>query len=230
LLFAHWLVDPGDLRKVVPDALAIDLFEGQAYVGVVPFQMRAIRIARTPALLGLNFLETNLRTYVHIDGRDPGVYFLSLDASSRIAVTVARAQAGLPYYLARMALTDSGRVSTAELERVASPSAHLRLRYSVGDWLGASRPGTLEHLLLERYLLHVTRTGEINTMQVHHQPYSARRATVLEVDESLFQAAGLPPAKGLPAIAHYAEGVDVEIFGPWRSIARSSLEFAGGAG
>src|SRR5262245_28331870 len=89
LLFAHWPVDPAALRKVVPEALDLDLFQGQAYVGIVPLRMRAVRGARTPAALGLNFLETNLRTYIRLGERDPGVYFFSLDASSRIAVEVA---------------------------------------------------------------------------------------------------------------------------------------------
>jgi hypothetical protein len=66
-------------------------------------------------------------------------------------------------------------------------------------------------------------------MQVHHQPYPARQATILDVDEGLFQAAGLPPAQGLPAIAHYAEGVDVEIFGPWLAEATANELSAGGA-
>jgi uncharacterized protein len=215
LLFAHWSIDPEAVRKVVPENLDLDLFEGQAYVSIVPFQMRAIRGARTPAALGLNFLETNLRTYVHVRGRDPAVYFLSLDASSRIAVAVARRRAGLPYFLARIALTENQGVATTELQRATPAAPRLRMRYSIGDWMGPSRPGTLEHFLLERYLLHVVRGDELLTMQVHHQPYPARRATVLEVDEQLFQAAGLPAANGLPTIAHYAEGVDVEIFGPW---------------
>jgi uncharacterized protein len=216
LLFAHWTVDPDALRKVVPRELELDTFRGQAYVGIVPFEMRAIRGARTPAALGLNFLETNLRTYVHLDGRHPGVYFLSLDASSRTAVAVARHQSGLPYYLARMSLADGAGETTARLRRMTTAAPRLRIRYQGGDCLGPSQPGTLQHFLLERYFLHVKRRGEVWTMQVHHQPYPARRAAVLEVREELFRAAGLPAAEGLPTIAHYAEGVDVEIFGPWR--------------
>src|SRR5215213_6703508 len=104
LLFAHWPVPADALRSVVPACLDIDTFEGEAFIGIVPLAMQAIRRAGMPPWMGLNFLETNLRTYVHIGGRDPAVYFFSLDASSRIAVEVARREAGLPYYLARMAM------------------------------------------------------------------------------------------------------------------------------
>ena len=36
-----------------------------------------------------NFHETNVRTYVHLDGRDPGVWFFSLDAANPVVVTAA---------------------------------------------------------------------------------------------------------------------------------------------
>src|SRR3712207_8210884 len=49
-----------------------------------------------------SFLEANVRTYVHVDGREPGVYFFSLDAASLLAVLGARVGLGLPYFLARM--------------------------------------------------------------------------------------------------------------------------------
>ena len=93
------------LRPLVPPSLELDTFEGQAYVGLVPFTMTGVRPVWAPAVPGLSdFHEVNVRTYVHKDGRDPGVWFLSLDASSRLAVLVARATYHLPYRFARMSL------------------------------------------------------------------------------------------------------------------------------
>lgn len=221
LLFLHWPVDAEALRRVVPGSLDIDTYQGVAYVGLVPLVMRAIRPARVPEALGLNFLETNLRTYVHIQGRDPAVYFFSLDASSRIAVEIARKQSGLPYYHARMRLVQQGAETVTALRRHGPDGPTFVARYRIGEPLGPSRPGTLEHFLLERYLLHVERGGTLWTMQVHHQPYPAQRADVLELREGLCAAAGLPPVPGLPPLAHYAPGVDVEIFGPWRAATRA---------
>ncbi len=43
-----------------------------------------------------------MRTYVHRRGRDPGVWFFSLDAANPVAVAIARATFGLPYFHARM--------------------------------------------------------------------------------------------------------------------------------
>ncbi|NCG17403.1 MAG: DUF2071 domain-containing protein, partial [Rhodobacterales bacterium] len=33
-LFLHWEVDPDQMRKLVPEALPLDLWEGRCYVGV----------------------------------------------------------------------------------------------------------------------------------------------------------------------------------------------------
>ena len=58
-----------------------------------------------PAVTGLsNFFETNVRTYVHLRGCDPGVWFLSLEASNSLAVRVARWRWHLPYFRADMQL------------------------------------------------------------------------------------------------------------------------------
>ena len=102
LLFLHWPVPIAALRPLVPAALDLDLWEGVAYVGLIPFAIEQARPVGPPASLALGFLETNVRTYVHLRGRGPGVYFFSLDAASRLAVAGARLGFGLPYYHARM--------------------------------------------------------------------------------------------------------------------------------
>ena len=92
LMFLHWAVAPAILRPLVPTELELDLFEGRAYVGLVPFTMKGVRPAGLPAVPALsNFHETNVRTYVHFQGRDPGVWFFSLDAANLIAVAAGPA-------------------------------------------------------------------------------------------------------------------------------------------
>jgi uncharacterized protein YqjF (DUF2071 family) len=75
LLFLHWTVPEQVLRSLVPPALEIDTYGGDAYVGLVPFAMLGVRPVWLPERMGFDFLETNVRTYVHTGGRDPGVYF-----------------------------------------------------------------------------------------------------------------------------------------------------------
>ncbi|MFN8521517.1 MAG: DUF2071 domain-containing protein [Chloroflexota bacterium] len=212
LLFLHWPVPVSALRLLVPQALDIDTHEDVAYVGLVPFAMSDVRTVWMPSALGLRFLETNVRTYVHVGGRDPGVYFFSLEAASWLAVQVARAQFGLPYFYASMSQERSGTAVSYRSVRRGQPDARLSVEYEIGGWLGPSAPATLEHFLFERYLLHVERGGRLMTGQVHHAPYPAQLASVRTLDEGLTAAAGIAVPPGLPPLAHWAAGVDVEIY------------------
>lgn len=214
LLFLHWSFDPEVVRRLVPASLELDLYEGRAWVGLVPFAMEGVRPSWAPSALGFDFLETNVRTYVYAGG-DPGVYFFSLEAASWIAVAAARAQWSLPYYHAAMRmLKDEDHVRYETRRRRGD--ARMLVDYTIGEDLGPSAPDTFEHFLLERYYLFVEHRGALYQGQVHHPPYPARRATVNELDDSLIAAAGLPAAEAPPEVAHFSEGVDVEVFGPWR--------------
>ncbi len=94
LLLAHWPVRAHVLRPLIPAPLEIETFDGWAWIGIVPFHL-TIRYRFMP--FGLSFPEVNVRTYVRC-GNESGVWFLSLDADSRLAVAVARHQYALPYH------------------------------------------------------------------------------------------------------------------------------------
>ncbi len=213
LLFLHWRVPVSMLRPLIPAALEIDTFEGDAFVGLVPFAMRDVRPVWAPSVPGVsNFLETNVRTYVHCEGRDPGVWFFSLDAASRLAVGIARAFWHLPYHHATMSLDrlPDGSVRYVS-DRTASP-ARVDVTYRPMGAPAASQPGTLEHFLAERYVLYAdVGEGDLRLGRVHHPPYPLQTAQVIDWDESLLVAAGIARPAGEP-LAHFASGVDVEVF------------------
>jgi uncharacterized protein YqjF (DUF2071 family) len=218
LLFTHWEVSPEALRAHVPEPLGIDVFEGRAYVGLVAFAMRDVQPSRflpPPPTFG-RFLELNLRTYVHLGGRDPGVWFFSLDASSSLAVLGARAVWHLPYFRARMEMdvSDRSRAVYRSERRWPQPAkASLDVRYEIGDPLAPAEPGSFEHFLVERYYLYAApRPGDLRIGQVHHRPYPIRRARVLSMEESIVSAAGIARPEKL-ASELWSDGVDVEIFG-----------------
>lgn len=213
LLFLHWEVPAETIQKTLPESLEVDTFEGRAFVGVVPFTMRDVAPWWSPSVPGIsNFHELNVRTYVHRKGRDPAVWFYSLDAANRLPVLLARALWHLPYHHARMRLSvGQGQIGYSSERRKKAPKpAMLEARYEVAQRLGPSAPGTLEHFLAERYLLYAKKGDALYVGQVHHKPYPLHRARVVELRQTMVEAAGFE-AKGEP-MAHYAPFVDVDVF------------------
>ena len=43
LTFMHWEVDPEKLARYIPEGLEMDLFEGKAFIGTIPFMMTNVR-------------------------------------------------------------------------------------------------------------------------------------------------------------------------------------------
>jgi hypothetical protein len=214
LAFLHWEVPVDALAALLPEALTVDTFEGRAWVGVVPFTMRDVSPWWAPSVPGIsNFHELNVRTYVHLRGEQPGVWFFSLDAAASIAVIAARTGWHLPYYRASMELTMDGddvHYTSRRLWPGPKP-AEFEARYRIGESIGEAVPGTFEHFLAERYLLFADPGDGLQMGQVHHRPYPLHRAEVLEVTESVVAAAGLPATSGAPHVL-YSPGVDVDVF------------------
>lgn len=212
LLFVHWFLDPELVRPLVPERLSLDLWEGKAYVGVVPFRMMDIAPGWLPKAFAFNFLETNLRTYVHLDGDHPGVYFFSLEAASWLAVQAARIGWGLPYHHAKMTSKRDGQRFDYETLRNDAKRTQHRVSFEVGEALAPSKEGSLEFFLAERYYLYSEKGGTFYRGQVHHVPYPLHTARILDIEDGLLAAAGLPQPTEPPPLAHYSEGVDVEVF------------------
>lgn len=213
LLFLHWKVPAEALRPLVPASLALDTFEGDAYVGVVPFMMRDVHPTWAfPVAPISNFLETNVRTYVHRGGADPGVWFFSLDAANALAVGIARAFWDLPYHRATMSLEKRDGVIEYNTVRDGTPKGRCAVAYRHLGSPAPAVPGTLEHFLAERYILYAARDdGAMRLGRVHHAPYPLERAELLRWDEDLVAAAGITRPDA-PPIAHYAAGVSVDVF------------------
>jgi uncharacterized protein len=215
LLFLHWAVPISYFDGRIPPELVLDTFEGMAYVGLIPFTMTGIRPPWSPSIPGVSdFHETNLRTYVHLNGRDPGVWFFSLDAGNALGVGIARTLWRLPYHMAKMdvAAAEDGTVRYASERLWPKPTpATAEIVCRPEGESKASEPGSLEHFLLERYILYSQKDNRIFCGQVHHQAYAARPAQVLHLDESLLSAAGFERPT-TPPIAHYASEVDVRVF------------------
>lgn len=214
LLFLHWAVPAESLRCLLPSALHLDTFEGKAYVGLVPFTMTGVRPSWAPPLpLLSSFHEVNVRTYVHRGGRDPGVWFFSLDAARTLAVLIARALWKLPYHLARMSLVkESERIRYSSERLWPGPvPACCALAHEPTGTATPAIPGTLEHFLVERYILYASSRGRLYQGRVHHSPYPLQTARVGALEETLLAAAGIARPDA-PPLTHYAREVSVEVF------------------
>jgi len=176
LLFAHWPVEFDTLRALVPPALALDRFDGRAWIGVVPFTMTNVTPRFVPALPWLSaFPEINVRTYVTSGGR-PGVYFFSLDAANPIAVWSARALFRLPYFTASMGV-DRRDGAIGYRSRRSAAEATFDARYAPSGAAFAADRDSLEYFLTERYRLYtVGRAGRVSCAEVHHAPWSLQAA------------------------------------------------------
>jgi uncharacterized protein YqjF (DUF2071 family) len=232
LLFVHWRVSPAEIAVHVPEPLSVDICEDSAWVGLVLFRMSGVRPWWSPPIPGVSaFPETNVRTYVHFQGRDPGVWFLSLDAASTFGVQIGRKRWGLPYHRSQMAVRRRGDFIqyTCEREWPGRTGVGGKVEAEIGEiYSGLDRnleagravPGTLEHFLIERYLLYGQKRDRISIGQVHHSPYPLREAQLRTCEQSWLEDVGLS-ARRLPDHILFSEGVATEIF-PLREVVTKS--------
>lgn len=216
LLFLHWRVDPDLVQSRLPGGLTIDTYEGDCWIGIVPFFMRDIRPWWSPAIPGISdFQEVNLRTYVVDENGVPGVWFLSLDANTRLGTWWGRTFYQLPYRYARMQHCwdrQTGRVDCTAQRSKTTEKLISRFCYQPSGPLAIAEPGSLEFFLVERYVLFArTRDAQIASGRVHHPPYQVCAAEA-EGNDALFELNGLPRPHRPADHQLISRGVDVEIF------------------
>jgi hypothetical protein len=217
LLFAHWPVDVAALREKVPSALPIDTFDGQAWLGIVPFRMSNVAPRGVPVLPLISaFPELNVRTYVTLDGK-AGVYFFSLDAANAVAVRLARLM-HLPYYTAAMDVAARDGWTHYRSRRTWSGAAPAELKghyRPVGDSRPAL-PGTLEYFLTERYCLYTAdRSGRSYRLEIHHPPWTLQSAEAEFTVNTMADAVGIRLPRISPLL-HYSPGQDMVAWMPER--------------
>jgi uncharacterized protein YqjF (DUF2071 family) len=214
LLFAHWPVNVDALRERVPAAFELDLFDGQAWIGIVPFHMTNVAPRFVPALPWVSaFPELNVRTYVRV-GDKPGVYFFSLDAGNPVAVGAARTLLNLPYYTAEMAVAPASGEIRYDSRRNDPPTAEF---HAVYRGLGDPRPpvpGTLEYFLTERYCLYAVNHRHVAyRLDIHHPPWPLQSAEARITANTMTDA----PRIRLPSMApllHFAKRQDMVCWAP----------------
>lgn len=205
-VFLHWKVERERLRAVVPASLELDEMDGACWVSVVAFTMQRIRPRGLPALAPISdFHELNVRTYVRHGGM-AGVWFLSIEAASRISCWLARRLSALPYAYARMH-RDAHRITAR-----SAPLGDVHLAYRPDRPL--SRKEELDRWLTERYALFVEKESRLYRYQTHHVEWPINTCESLHVGCVPKAWPGL--FSGAPVRAHYSPGVAVLAWGAER--------------
>jgi len=211
IVWCHWPVDPQQVKAVIPEGLEPDLFEGKAWVGLIPFSMQNLRLPGPFTILSKlvkvsNFGEVNVRTYVKDSKGRTGVWFCTLDSDDWLAVKTANVAFGLPY-----------RLSKTRLERTASTikwfnqrkgdQAKAELEVTTRDepWRAAA-PG-LEQFLVERYSLYTLRRGKLLRGTLSHEKWSVRSAELESLNDETVHVAGFETSDK----PHILVGADVEV-------------------
>jgi uncharacterized protein YqjF (DUF2071 family) len=215
LTFLHWPFDPGAIQRLLPGTLRAEVSDGAAWVGLVPFFMRVSTAGGTRVPWASDFCETNVRTYVRDrDGR-PGIWFLSLDTARLGAVGVARATYRLPYFWSsmRLAARDGETCYTCRRRWPGPRGTASRVRIRPGEPYRPAELSDLDHFLTARWILFSVRGARQRFARACHPPWPLHRARLLDLDDRLVPAAGLPPPRGEPLV-HYSPGVEVRIGRP----------------
>ena len=212
LTFLHWSYDPAVVQRLLPEGLTVETYNDRAWVGLVPFLME-VRPPRGPALPWIShFCETNVRTYAIGPDGTRGVWFLSLDAARLPAVITARTTYRLPYFWSAMRLDQSGDTLTYTCRRrwPAPRGVESLVKVRVGDPYEASELSDFDHYLTARWRLYSEQPKGLRYALAEHDPWPLHRAEVLDLDDQLITAAGLPTPEGEP-IAHWSPGTEVRI-------------------
>jgi uncharacterized protein len=221
-LFVHWPVDTASLENAIPDSLALDTYDGRAWVSALVSTIENARLPGTPRLLGMTFPQVNFRTYVRL-GDATGVYFLSLDTASRLATYAARWLYHLPYFHADISTETDDTDETGNAERthrVHSRRLHpetlpveFEATYRPESAVTVPEPGSLADFLAERYRLFVPQAGM--TARVEHDSWTLHPVEADVRADSLFDAAGLPVPDDEPR-ARYCPEMEFHVHAPER--------------
>lgn len=214
LAYVHWRYDPAVVQSLLPTGLEVDTFDGSAWVGLIPFSMRRIGLPHGPAVPYLgSFAEVNVRTYVRAGGR-PGVWFFSLDVDRLIPAAVARITYRLPYCWGDTSHERRGdTLTTVVRRRWPHTVPDSRIVVQMGDPVAAD---DLDVFLTARWGLYSPTRRGVRYAAVDHGPWPLRTATLVDLDNSLVRAAGLPTPVGDPHL-RCSDGVAVRIGLPRRA-------------
>lgn len=213
LAYFHWSYEPEVVQRLLPAGVRVDTFDGRAWVGLIPFEMRRVQLGPTPPIPYLShFIEINVRTYVLDAHGRRAVWFFSLDVPRASIVGVARSVFSLPYCFASADHTVRGDHHRYEMRRRwphrRRPAA--TIDFTVGERIPDGDVTSLDHFLTARWALLTMRRRRLLYGAVYHPRWPLHVVDSFDVDPDPLVAAGLPVPGGDPGVL-YSPGVPVDI-------------------
>lgn len=191
LTFLHWRVDASVIAPLLPSGIVPDVFDGSSWVGLIPFRMVGSAFFGGPAVPYFGtFTEVNVRLYGVDEFGRRGVVFASLEASRLAAVIAARAVFGLPYFWASADFSHDGLDYRYVSKRIGSGGATTRIVSRASAVAVVDDP--LADFLTARWRLFVGRGDKTVVQANQHGAWPLVTAELLELDDGLLAAAGLP--------------------------------------
>ena len=191
-LFIHLEADPVALQREIP--FPLDLREGRAYVSLVAFTIRGLRL-RFGGLLGAwlfkpiaNHEFLNVRTYVQHRG-EAGIFFIAEWLANPLSVRLGPGTFGLPYRFGEMRYehqhetgTLRGKIFDAREQRSFRYGAAI-LEYPSFE---SCRERSLDEFLLERYTAFTAHKRK-RFFRIWHEPWRQTGAEVVIEDDALLR-------------------------------------------
>jgi uncharacterized protein YqjF (DUF2071 family) len=208
--FIHWRLSPDELQPLLPSPLTPQVYDGTAWVSLVPLMLSDFRPAVPFMRRGITFPEINLRTYVvHPNGR-AGLWFLTIDAGNRPFSWAARTFLGAPYYPADVAVDHGDDTIRFTSRRSGADSATCDVRLSMGEVIEKPDRLALHDSLAGQWRAFTKRVGVLFDVSIEHEPWPLRHAELLSFDERYFELVGLQRPTG-PPLVQFADAVNVRM-------------------
>jgi uncharacterized protein len=211
MLFLSWPVPSAAIADRIPPQLSLDTFEQEAWITLIPFRMERLRLRGLPPIPpSASFNEVDCLTYV-VGGGERGIWFFRIEAGSRAGSAMASMLFGLPYHYATISLEREGEQRSFRCE---GDRSELRLRYRPRGPVHEAAPGTLEHFIVEQFVM-FSRTSW-GTLLKGREARAPREVQACEVSiecNTLPQAAGVPGPSGEP-VAWYCARSEIRTWLP----------------
>ena len=206
LIFISYEVDKDLLNEALPDQLEPGLYEGKAYVSIVPFVMSDIRFFFSPVLPFSKMYELNLRTYVRYKGKK-GIFFFTLDSNHRLGNFIARNFFDLPYRYSKLIFlkeNDSLKFSSTDSIDLQVKTTTDSLDCRLSKWL------------TERYSLFTVSGKKVFRGDVIHEPWTLNKCEMIKFSDNFSAEFGFPSESKELHLA-YSPGIDVK-FIPFKRV------------